>query len=66
MIVETLMEMQKKWENKGLRKGKQIGAQETRIKTATQLLKEGLDVEFIARVTGLSQKEIETLKKNLG
>ena len=73
MIVETLMEMQKKWENKGIlkgmQKGKQQGIQEGMQKgiqkTAIQLLKEGLDTEFIARVTGLSQKEIEKLRKNL-
>ena len=85
MIVETLIEMRKKWENKGIQKGIQVGRQEgiqegmqkgirqgiqkgrkeAILITATRLLKEGFSVESIARVTGLSLKEIEKLKKDL-
>ena len=78
MIVETLIEMRKKWENKGLQKGiqkgfldgKQIGRQEGRqeaiMDTAIELLKEGSSVEFVAKVTKLPIREIEKLKRNIG
>ena len=69
MIVETLIEMRKKWENKGLQKGiqegMQKGIQEGIVKTAIELLKEGSSVEFVAKVTKLPIREIEKLKKNL-
>ena len=70
MIVETLIEMRKKWENKGLQKGiqegMQKGIQEGIVKTAIELLKEGSSVEFVAKVTKLPIREIEKLKQNIG
>ena len=77
MIVETLIEMRKKWENKGIqvgrkegiREGMQKGIQKGRLEaimvTATRLLKEGFEVDFIAKVTGLPKEKIEKLKKDL-
>ncbi len=65
MIVETLIEMRKKWENKGIQKGLQEGVQKGIIQTAIELLKEGSSVEFVAKVTKLPIREIEKLKKNL-
>ncbi|RLD10813.1 hypothetical protein DRI50_10655 [candidate division KSB1 bacterium] len=73
MLTETLEEILRKREEKGIRKGirkglregKQKGIQEEKMNTAIQLLKEGLDVNFIARVTALSQEEIEKLKNKL-
>jgi len=77
MIVETLIEMRKKWENKGIQKGIQVGRQEGIqegmqkgmqkgiVKTAIELLKEGSSVEFVAKVTKLPIREIEKLKQNL-
>ena len=61
MIVETLIEMRKKWENKGLQKGRE----EAIMDTAIELLKEGSSVEFVAKVTKLPIREIEKLKKDL-
>ncbi len=82
MIVETLIEMRKKWENKGIQKGfldgkqigrqeglqegRQKGRQEAIVDTAIELLKEGSSVEFVAKVTKLSIREIEKLKQNIG
>ena len=57
MLTETLQEILQKREKKGIKVGK--------IQTAIQLLKEGLDTEFIAKVTGLSKKEIDKLKVKL-
>ncbi len=65
MIVETLIEMRKKWENKGIQKGLQEGVQKGIIQTAIELLKEGSSVEFVSKVTKLPIREIEKLKKNL-
>ena len=73
MIVETLIEMRKKWENKGIQKGMekgkekglkegiQKGMQKGIVKTAIELLKEGSSVEFVAKVTKLPIREIENL-----
>ena len=73
MLTETLHEILIKREERGLEKGlkrglkrgKLEGIKEGKAQTAIQLLKEGLDTEFIAKVTGLSQKEIDKLKAKL-
>jgi predicted transposase/invertase (TIGR01784 family) len=57
MLSETLHEILKEREKRGERKGL--------LKTATELLKEGLSEDFIHRVTGLPLKEIKRLKKDL-
>ena len=66
MIVETLIEMRKKWENKGVQKGRQEGRKKAIFEIAMQLLEEGLSVEFIAKVTKLPISEIEKLASRLG
>lgn len=73
MLTETLHEILIKREERGLEKGlkrglkrgKLEGIKEGKAQTAIQLLKEGLDTEFIAKVTGLSKKEIDRLKAKL-
>ncbi len=66
MLSETLRDIRKKWEEKGAKKGKKEGLKEGLLKTATELLKEGLGEDFVRRVTGLPLKEIKKLKKDLG
>ena len=66
MIVETLIEMRKKWENKGVQKGRQEGRKKAIFEIAMQLLEEGLSVEFITKVTKLPINEIEKLASRLG
>ncbi len=70
MIVETLIEMRKKWENKGIQLGRKEGIREGMqkgiVKTAIELLKEGSSVEFVSKVTKLPIREIEKLKQNIG
>jgi len=53
-----------RWE--GLRKGRQEGIQkgrqEERQQVVLNLLKEKIEVSFISKVTGLTEKEIKKLK----
>ena len=73
MLTETLQEILQKREEKGIKKGIKEGIKEGieegikkgKTETAIQLLKEGLDTEFIAKVTGLSKKEIDKLRSKL-
>ena len=46
----------------GLEKGLEKGRQEEKKQVAVNLLKEGTDVEFVKKITGLSKREIESLK----
>ncbi len=47
----------------GLKKGLEKGRAEERVAVAMNMLKEGADVAFVTKVTGLSTDEIEELKK---
>jgi DNA repair protein RadC len=50
-------------EKKGIKKGKKQGKIEGKIETAKNLINMGIDLETIVRATGLTQKEITSLKK---
>ena len=57
MILETIdeiMEMREK-------RGKQLGKKEAKLETAREMLREGLDIKFIKKITKLSEKEIKEL-----
>lgn len=45
----------------GIKEGKKEGKIEGKVEVAKQLIKEGLDVNFINKVTGLKKEEIEKL-----
>ena len=45
----------------GLQEGLQKGRQEEREKVALKMRKEGAEIAFVAKVTGLSKEEIEKL-----
>ena len=67
MLMQDVREIIKekgRWEGerKGLKKGRQEGRQEERQQVVLNLLKEKADIAFIAKVTGLSEKEIKKLK----
>jgi len=66
---DEMLELTNSWEERGMKKGKEEGIKEGK-KAATrelalELLKEGSSVAFVAKVTRLSQKEIEELRKSL-
>ena len=47
----------------GIEKGIEQGIQQGIIKTAINLLDNGMDIEFISKVTGLSVQKIKELTK---
>jgi predicted transposase/invertase (TIGR01784 family) len=75
MILETIDEImekrEKRGEKRGLKRGEmygkkvgiEIGIKEAKLEDAREMLKEGLDVEFIQKITKLSKEEILELKK---
>jgi hypothetical protein len=58
---ETLTEGEARGEARGETRGKKIGQEETRFSIAKNMLQEGADVAFVAKVTGLSVEEVELL-----
>ena len=60
---QTLDEVREEGEQRGRQKGRQEGRQKEKEQMAVKLLREGTNVEFVKKITGLSQKEIEKLKK---
>ncbi len=51
----------KKGRKEGLQKGETIGLKKGREAVAKTMLAEGLDIQLISKVTGLSEKEIKSL-----
>ncbi len=51
------------WKEEGLKKGLEKGLEKGRLEVAVNMLKEGADVAFVTKVTGLSQDEVEALKR---
>lgn len=47
---------------KGRAEGREEGREEAKIETAKKMILEGMDYQFIAKITGLSLEEIENLK----
>ncbi len=58
---EFVMTLAEKLEQQGIKKGMQKGIEDVVL----SMLKEGVDIAFISRVTGLSLKAIETLHANI-
>jgi predicted transposase/invertase (TIGR01784 family) len=58
---EQIFKLPNTWREKGIVEG----IQKEKKQTAIEMLKEGLSVELIAKVTKLSRDEIEDLKGNL-
>ena len=48
---------------KGMEKGIEKGREEEKLETAKKMLKEGIKIDLIIKVTGLTKEEIENLKK---
>ena len=58
--VREIIKEKGRWE--GERKGRREGRQEERQQVVLNMLQEKADIAFIAKVTGLSEKEIKKLK----
>ncbi len=50
-------------EDKGREEGKKEGEYKANISNAKKMIKEGLDVELVSRITGLSLDEIKNINK---
>ena len=64
-ITDEYRRQEKKYEA-GLKEGKEEGLKEGKRETARELLKAQQDIDFISKITGLSQQEIRDLIKNKG
>ena len=70
MLSERVTEWTQQWKQQGLEQGLKKGRQEgikkgieeSSLATAQRMLQEGLAVDLIARVTGLSESKISTLR----
>ncbi len=69
--VRRLAELREKWEmdrvsaiNNATRVGMEKGIEKGIIKTAQNLIKMGMPIEQIVKATGLSEEEIEKIKKS--
>jgi hypothetical protein len=72
-VAEKVYDLYTSWEEKGIEKGRKEGRKEGKKEgkfeekrsTSISMLKEGLSIELIARVTGLDKEEIENISRNL-
>lgn len=62
-IGEKTMTFAEAWEQKGELKGEIKGAQKEKTLIAREMLNRNMDIELISNVTGLSDSEIEALKR---
>jgi len=64
-IERTLDEMQRQASLEGEKRGKAGGKIEGKVETARAALSEGLDVDVVCRITGLSRETVMELKRTL-
>ena len=65
--VRRLAELREKWEMdrvSAINHATRVGMEKGIIKTAQNLIKMGMPIEQIAKATGLSEEEIEKIKKS--
>ena len=65
ILEKTIEKGMKEGLEKGLEKGMEKGRQEEKIKIAKNCLKEGTEIALIAKITGLSEEEVEKLKEEM-
>ena len=63
MLAETVKQWPKQWMAEGIEKGKIEGKIEGKVEDAIKMLEKGLEVSLISEITGLTEKEINELKK---
>ncbi|MEM6753123.1 MAG: hypothetical protein AAF630_09165 [Cyanobacteria bacterium P01_C01_bin.38] len=59
------MEITTSWERKGIQKGIQEGTQQAAEQIAVNSLREGLSVEMVVKITGLSLEKVQQLQAQL-
>ncbi len=65
IMKSTAEKLIQKGKEEGKREGKEEGWIEGKIEDAKNMLKEGIEINTICKVTGLSKKKVKKLKKNL-
>ena len=61
MLAEVVDKIEQRGEQRGMQQGMQQGIQQKAREDARKMLDEGFEVAVIARITGLSEKEIKEL-----
>ncbi len=61
---EQILKLPNSWIEKGIERGIEKGKMEEKKKIALEMLKEGLSMDLIIKVTHLSNEEIENLREN--
>ncbi|KEF37246.1 hypothetical protein M670_03492 [Schinkia azotoformans MEV2011] len=61
---EQILKLPNSWIDKGIERGIEKGKIEEKKKIALEMLKEGLSIDLIVKVTHLSNEEIEILQEN--
>ncbi len=62
MLAEVVDQIEKRGVQQGIEQGMQQGMQKKARDTARKMLSEGLEIPMIARITGLSEQEINKLE----
>lgn len=65
VTMSILQKREEKGKQEGKREGKREGRQEGIKEIAKNLLKEGIEIAFVAKTTGLSKSEVEKLKEEI-
>jgi len=64
-MMRLINEIEERGEKKGIEKGMEKGIEKGKIETAIKMLKEGVDIAFISRITDLPVEKINDLQKEL-
>ena len=49
------------WERDAIKKGMKQGMNKEKMRTAKEMLREGIDLDTVAKITGLARKQIEKM-----
>ncbi len=63
---EKLMTLAEMFREEGMERGIEIGAKKREMEMARNAIREGMDFGLIAKLTGLPEKEIERIAKEMG
>lgn len=61
-VIETLNKEREKLREDSIKRGKIEGKVEGKIEDIKNMLKEKLPIELISRITGMTEKEIKSIK----
>ncbi len=56
------MTIAQQFEQKGIDKGRQEGREEVRLDIARNMLKDGMDRDFVMKMTGLAEEDLKQIR----